>query len=213
MEKIILFQGDSITDSNRDRNNDNYSGSGYATMVKGQLGAQFPGKYRFYNRGINGNRIVDVYARIKADIINLRPDYMSLLIGVNEIWHEIDYHNGIDAEKFEILYCTLIDEIRAALPDIKLMLLEPFILRGFASDHEDDPQRFETFQREVPLRAAVVRRVAEKYGIPFVALQERFDAACMSAPPSYWLFDGVHPSAMGHDLIKQAWLEAFEKLN
>ena len=74
-------------------------------MVKGQLGCEHPGKYEFINKGIGGNRIVDVYARIKIDIINLKPDYMSLLIGVNDVWHELGgRHNGVAVEKFEKIY-------------------------------------------------------------------------------------------------------------
>ena len=82
----ILFQGDSITDVGRTRdNNDIAMGSGYPLLVKGALGLDNPGKMEFINRGISGNRIVDVYARIKRDIINLKPDVMSILIGVNDV--------------------------------------------------------------------------------------------------------------------------------
>ena len=82
MVKRILFQGDSITDCKRIREDNISMGVGYANMVKAELGYEYPEKYEFINRGIGGNRIVDVYARIKSDIINLQPDYMSLLIGV-----------------------------------------------------------------------------------------------------------------------------------
>ena len=87
MSKLILFQGDSITDAGRNRENDAGTGTGYPTFVKGELGLSNPGEYEFINRGISGNRIVDLYARIKADIINLKPDYMSILIGVYDVWH------------------------------------------------------------------------------------------------------------------------------
>lgn len=99
--KTILFQGDSITDCGRSKEDNAQIGTGYALLVKSQLGFEKPNQYEFYNRGISGNRIVDVYARIKADIINLKPDYMSLLIGVNDVWHEIGANNGVDADKFE----------------------------------------------------------------------------------------------------------------
>ena len=97
----ILFQGDSITDAGRSRDNDQYIGTGYPLLVKSELGYKFPGKYEFINRGISGNRIVDLYARIKADIINIKPDVMSILIGVNDVWHEFGVNpNGVSSEKF-----------------------------------------------------------------------------------------------------------------
>jgi len=89
VSKIILFQGDSITDCGRSREDFSEIGKGYPMLVKAQLGFENPGEFEFQNRGISGNRIVDVYARIKSDIINLKPDYMSLLIGVNDVWHEL----------------------------------------------------------------------------------------------------------------------------
>lgn len=209
MEKVILLQGDSITDSRRERGSDDFPGHGYATMVKGAVGAAFPGKYTIYNRGISGNRIVDVYARIKADIINLKPDVMSILIGVNDVWHELNACNGVDAPKFERIYGMLIEEIKEACPDITIAILEPFVLRGTATDDLPEyPGRYDDFRAGVELRAQASRRIAEKYDLIFIPLQERFDKVCESAPESYWLFDGVHPTPMGHDIIKQAWLEA-----
>ena len=108
--KRILFQGDSITDACRDREHLDNLGIGYPTLVKAELGFENPEKFDFQNRGISGNRIVDVYARIKSDIINLSPDYMSILIDVNDVWHEISYQNGIDAEKYQKIYCMMLDE-------------------------------------------------------------------------------------------------------
>ncbi len=213
MSKIILFQGDSITDAGRARDNERFAGNGYPTFVKGRVGAAHPGEYTFYNRGIGGNRIVDLYARIKADLINLKPDYLSILIGVNDVWHEIGSRNGVAAEKFEMVYDLLITEIKEALPACKIMLLEPFVLEGEATrSTEDKPDRWETFQREVPLRAAAARRVAAKHGLPCVALQPIFDEAAQKAENAYWLWDGVHPTAMGHELIAQAWMNAFEDM-
>ena len=92
-----------------------------------ELGLDNPGEYEFINRGISGNRIVDVYARIKADIINLEPDVMSILIGINDVWHEVGHKNGVSAEKFFKIYSMLIEEIQEALPEIKIMILEPFV--------------------------------------------------------------------------------------
>ena len=103
--KIVLF-GDSITDMGRDRinNQPNYLGSygcGYPIFIAGELYKQDPTKHVIYNRGISGNRIVDLYARIKMDVWNLKPDVLSILIGINDIWHEIGDKNGVDIVRFE----------------------------------------------------------------------------------------------------------------
>lgn len=207
--KTILFQGDSITDAGRDRNSENISrmGSGYPGVVAANLGYKYPAEYRFINRGISGNRIVDVYARIKADIINLKPDYMSLLIGVNDVWHEVEWKNGVDAPKFEKVYTMLIEEILEALPDIKIFILLPFVLPGEATK-----DNIESFQNGVEARQDAAKRVAEKFGLPYVDLQTRFDEMCKKAPADYWLRDGVHPDSPGAGLIADAWIEQFEKI-
>ena len=213
MEKLILFQGDSITDSGRKNDWGHNMGFGYATMVGGALGVTEPHAYRFINKGVSGNRIVDLYARIKKDMINLKPDYMSILIGVNDVWHEFGEQNGVDAEKFEMVYGLLIEELLRELPGLKLMLLEPFVLPGSATvATEAIPNRWEYFRQETDLRRAAVKRLAEKYGLVFVPLQEKFDAVNADAPMGYWLADGVHPTPAGHAVIQEAWLEGFAQL-
>lgn len=211
--KRILFQGDSITDCGRKRDNDTHMGAGYALLTKAHLGAEFPGIYEFYNRGISGNRIVDLYARIKEDIINLSPDYLSILIGVNDVWHEFGKHNGVDAEKYEKIYCLLIEEIIEALPNVKIMIIQPFCLKGVATDDtETEPDKWNVFHTEVRKRADKAKKVAEKYDLAFVEMQSVFDKACEQMDASYWLADGVHPTAMGHELLKREWLRVFKSL-
>ena len=211
--KTILFQGDSITDASRSRENDVYAGSGYATLVIGELGLEYPNEYKLYNRGISGNRVVDVYARIKADIINLKPDIMSILIGVNDVWHELHSQNGVDADKYFKVYSMLIEEIKEALPDVKIMIMEPFVLKGTATeDTEDCPDKWNKFSAEVKKRAAKAREIAEKYDLPFISLQDKFDEAVKLAPNHYWLADGVHPTTAGHELIKREWLKCFKEI-
>lgn len=213
MEKIILFQGDSITDCGRKADFGRNLGHGYATLVGAALGAAEPYQYRIVNRGIGGNRIVDLYARMKVDMINLKPDYMSILIGINDVWHELDSKNGVDAAKFEMVYDLMVSELKAALPDLKIMILEPFVLPGSGTTSEETPERYPEFRSETLLRAQAAKRIAEKHGLVFVPLQEVFDKANADAPtPDYWLVDGVHPTAAGHELIKQAWLKGFEQL-
>ena len=101
----------------------------------------------------------------------------------------------------------LIEEIKEALPDIKIMILEPFCLRGFNTEIY-----FEEFQKGVKERAEKAKMVAEKYGLTYIPLQEKFDEAATKAPNEYWLYDGVHPSPAGHELIKREWIKAFNTL-
>ncbi len=213
MAKRILFQGDSITDCGRNYDSAYGIGLGYPKLVEATLGADFPNEYEFINRGISGNRIVDLYARIKADFINLKPDYASIYIGVNDAWHEINNQNGVDTAKFETIYTMMIDEIKKALPNIKLIIIAPYVLPGSATcDTEEIPDRLSRFRTDVGEKAAVSKKIAEKYGLPLIELQPVFDAACEKAEPKYWTPDGVHPSAKGHELIKRLWIEAFEKI-
>jgi lysophospholipase L1-like esterase len=203
----ILFQGDSITDAGRSREKEYKLGEGYAHLVEAALGFECPDEHEFINRGVSGNRVVDLYARIKKDLINLAPDVLSILIGVNDVWHEVQIQNGVEPEKFYKIYCMLIEEIRAALPDIKIMILEPFVLSGPATE-----EHIEEFTVGVAKNAEMARKVAEKYGLRFIPLQAGFDALCEKAPATYWLRDGVHPTPKGHEYIKQEWIKAFKTL-
>jgi len=205
--KRILFQGDSITDCCRSRENDSYKGCGYPLRVMGELNYDYPGEYEFINRGIGGNRVTDLYARIKADIINLKPDYLSILIGVNDVWHEIGAKNGVSAEKFEKIYDMLLTEVIEALPNTKIMIIEPYVTKGSATEAVWD-----CFSSEVAKRAAVAKKLAEKYNLVFVPLQSKFDEMITKHPEPYWTAEGVHPTECGHELIKREWMKGFEKL-
>lgn len=208
--KRILFQGDSITDVGRNREGSRITGMGmgYPLMIAGELGYEDVEKYEFVNRGISGSRIVDLYARIKMDIWNLKPDLLSMLVGVNDVWHEFRRENGVDVKRYENIYRTLLTETMEVLPDIKIILMEPFTLKG-----EQTEEFWEEFRHEVELRAEAVRRIAADYNLPFVELQEKFDEAAKKTSPEKWLVDGIHPTPAGHRLIANAWLECFTKIN
>ncbi len=213
MQKRILFQGDSITDCGRVREDFYHMGSGYPSMVKGVLGLDFPCEYEFINRGISGDRVVSIYARIKRDFINLKPDYASIYVGVNDVWHEISQQNGVATPKFEKIYSMMLDEIYEACPDIKLMLIAPFVLEGKGTcNDEEHPDRFDRFRRDVDEKIAAVKRIGEKYKLPVIDLQPAFDEGMKKAPSEYWTKEGVHPTACGHEIIKRLWLETFEKI-
>ena len=211
--KRILFQGDSITDCGRSREVLTDVGNGYPYLVRAHYGLEKPGQFEIVNRGISGNRSVDVYARIKADIINLKPDYMSILMGVNDVWHELAIQNGVATPKFEKIYTMLIEEVLEALPNIKLMILEPYALPGSATEGtlEDGADKYTVFRKETEEKAAACRRVAEKFNIPFVPLQAKLDAMANAYGTESVSGDGVHPNVTGHLLIARAWMEAFEK--
>lgn len=213
MKKRILFQGDSITDCGRYKDIPQTMGWGYANLVKSSMGLDEPDQYEFINRGIGGNRIVDLYARIKSDFINLKPDYASILIGVNDSWHEILENNGVDSAKFEKIYTMLVEEVLEACPGIKLMILSAYVTEGTRTcNTEEFPDRLDRFQKDVGEKAAAAKRIAAKFNLPLVDLQAAFDEACKIAPADCWTEDGVHPTAAGHELIKREWIKAFQSM-
>lgn len=204
--KKILFQGDSITDAGRNLTSgcSQSIGQGYAAMLAGELGCLAVGKYQFENRGISGNRIVDLYARMKTDIWNLSPDYISILIGLNDVLHECFHQNGVEAERFQRIYEMLIEDTLKVLPDAKFILMEPFVTYGrLTQDHW--PQ----IKDEVKRRGKIINDISKKYSAVFVPLQEEFDKACEMTSPEYWISDGVHPTVAGHGIIKREWLKCF----
>lgn len=207
--KTFLFQGDSITDTGRDKDNDvGYNlGFGYAAVTAAKLGRKYPGM-RFFNKGISGNRVVDLYSRIKADFINLKPDYISILIGINDVWHEVGSQNGVSAEKYEKIYSMLVEELKEALPETKIIILEPFVLKGSATE-----EHWDIFESETNLRAKAAKKISEKFNLSFVPLQNKFDEAMNEYnDSSYWLLDGVHPMPAGHEIISTELIKAFESL-
>lgn len=208
-----MFQGDSITDGGRDRENEFHTGYCYANFVKNELSVDYPNQFIYYNRGVSGNRIVDLHARLKSDFIDLKPDYASVLIGVNDVWHGLRANNGVDTAKFERVYDWMLREILDACPGIKLMLLAPFVVPGTATcNTEEEPDRWLRFSSEIAEKAAVTKKMAKKYDLPLIELQPAFDKAMESAPADYWVRDGVHPTAAGYTIIKRLWIETFRKM-
>ncbi|MFD0673415.1 SGNH/GDSL hydrolase family protein [Cohnella sp. GCM10027633] len=206
--KTVLFQGDSITDAGRSR--DGFAnrglGQGYANLIAGRVGmSQAEAGHSFLNRGIGGNRVSDVYARWNEDAINLRPDVISLLIGVNDAWRTVHKLPEGASDRFERIYRHLLEETKETMPDAALVLCEPFVLPvGMVAEAWDE------WRSILDRYGAVVRALAGEYGASFVSLQEPFDKATERAEADYWLPDGVHPSAAGHELIAAEWLNAVQ---
>lgn len=210
----IVFQGDSITDAARIRENDYHLrlGQGYPILTAARLMADNPGRYEIENYAVSGDRVVDVYARIKYQGWNQQPDVLSFLVGINDVWHELMDGNGVDAERFETVYEMLVRDSLRKVPGVKVICMEPFVLRADKGSPTDTDWAY--FSKELPLRQAAVRRVAEKYvgkGVYFLPLQPVLDEAVKKQPASYWLIDGVHPTPAGHQLIADSWLRLFHE--
>ena len=211
----ILFYGDSITDMGRDRETSGSDfrrgmglGHGYVSFVAAELLSQYPDRYEFINRGISGNRIVDLYARIKADCWNYNPDVVSILIGINDVYPQELENNGVELDRYEKVYRMLIEDTRAKLPNVKMILCEPFMVTESAG--EQDIIKW-TCSPGVRDYAATVRKLACEYGLPFVALQDMLTEKSAGHADCY-VFDGIHPTLAGAKLIAQEWLKVFEQV-
>jgi lysophospholipase L1-like esterase len=193
----ILFQGDSITDGNRGRSLDpnHILGHGYQFIVAARYGAQLAERdLTFLNRGISGNTVLDLEKRWDKDTLELRPDLLSILIGVN------DNSKGVEPALYEETYDRLLAAARAANPNLKLVLCEPFALRVGKK-----AEIWDTWWPGMVERQKVVARLAAKYRAALVRFQPVFDAACQRAPAEHWIWDGVHPTYSGHQLMAEEW--------
>jgi len=208
---VILFQGDSITDAGRAKeaakaaqaNHQPAMGNGYAWLAAAALLLDRPADgLKILNRGISGNKVFQLAERWQADCLDLKPDLLSILIGVNDFWHTLNpqsaYHGTV--EVYERDYHALIERTRKALPRLKLVIGEPFVLRCGAVNEKWFPE-FDRYR-------AAARRVAGKHCAVFVPFQAMFDDAIRYAPPEHWAGDGVHPSAAGASLMAHFWLKA-----
>jgi len=196
----ILFQGDSITDGNRGRSADpnHILGHGYCFIIAAKYGAAYPErKLEFLNRGISGNTVLDLQARWQKDTLALKPDVLSILIGIND-----GGAKKVPLDQFEQVYDALLTETQAALPTVKFVLCEPFYLPK--GGHRADSAR----EQDVQARQKIVAKLAQKHGAALVRLQRVFDDACKRAPAEYWVWDGVHPTYSGHQLFADEWVKA-----
>lgn len=208
--KTVLFYGDSITDGNRykeekDRGDLNHQmGHSYAYVINALLGSQYPEKdLQFINRGISGNRIIELYGRIYEDVIQWKPDVVSILVGVNDGPQAEHACHATGREAYGIIYRMMLKEIKSALPEVKFILCEPF-LGQYGPVYDKDTVLWKNCIREYQEE---VRKIAEEFDTVFVPLQECFDKACGKRDTSYWIWDGVHPTENGHGLIAKQWLQ------
>lgn len=206
---VILFQGDSITDAGRNKGREDQIndaaalGGGYAGLAAGQLLIDRPGSgLKIYNRGISGHKVFQLADRWQKDCLDLKPNLLSILIGVNDFWHMIDGKYDGTVEVYEKDYFALVERTRKALPGVKLVICEPFVLRCGAVNEKWFPL-FDQYR-------AAARKVARSFDTIFVPFQAMFDEASKIAPPNHWAGDGVHPTGAGASLMAHNWLIAVQ---
>lgn len=202
----VLFQGDSITNAGRSRdstvpNTAGGLGNGYPYLIAAEELATRPEReLRFFNRGVSGDKVPDLEHRWQADTIALKPDVLSVLVGVNDFWHKLLRGYTGTVQDYETGYLALLESTRKALPEVRLVVLEPFVLRTGSVDAKWFP--------EFDQRRSAARRVAKAARATFIPLQSMFDDLIRKTPLVYWAADGVHPTAAGHAAISRAWRNA-----
>jgi len=198
---VILFQGDSITDAGRERekqlpNSAGSFGSGYALLAASSLLNSTPDKgFQIFNRGISGNKVYQLADRWQKDCFDLRPQVLSVLVGVNDFWHKLSGKYDGTVEKYETDYRQLLTLSKKMLPEVHLVIGEPFAVLGCSAVDEKWFPEFDTYR-------AVAKKLAEEFDAVFIPYQSIFNEAQKHAPGRYWTADGVHPSMAG------AWLKA-----
>jgi lysophospholipase L1-like esterase len=207
--QTILFQGDSITDAGRNRedtgfNNARALGSGYAMLTAAQLLYRYAQlNLKIYNKGISGNKVFQLAERWDKDCLELKPDVVSILIGVNDIWHKLNGNYGGTVDVYKKDYIALLERTKKALPGVKLIVGEPFGVRGVKAVDDKWYPDFYDYQK-------AAREIADQFGAVFIPCQAVYDEAQKRAPGSYWTTDGVHASLAGARLMAEAWLQVLK---
>ena len=204
----ILFQGDSITDAGRDKkkqiaNQQKALGAGYAWMAASHLLIKNPQlNLTIHNRGISGNKVHQLANRWDKDCLDLKPDILSIMIGVNDIWHGLNGKYEGTVKTYEDDFLSLMERTRKALPKTQFVICEPFVLRCGAVNEKWFPE-FDRYR-------AAARKVADQNNATFVPFQSMFDEAVQYAPPKHWAGDGVHPSSHGASLMAHFWTQSVQ---
>jgi lysophospholipase L1-like esterase len=203
----ILFQGDSITDAGRKRGDEDIPnklsmlGTGYPLFTAASILANHADKeLKIYNRGISGNKVFQLAERWEKDCIRLQPNILSILIGVNDYWHtKTNAYQGTIAT-YEADYRTLLERTIKELPEVKIVICEPFIIHGGSALDNTWESDFAPYRK-------VAQMLANDFKFTFVPFQSVFNEALKKAPAAYWGPDGVHPSLAGAQLMAQTWLK------
>lgn len=201
---VVLFQGDSITDAGRSREDDSNLGNGYAMMTAAWFSTLYPEKQvRFINRGISGDRVKDLQRRWKEDCLDLKPMWVSILIGINDCWRRYDSNDPTSVGDFEAVYRDILRQVKDGL-NARIILCEPFVLPV--------PEDRKRWREDLDPKIDVVRNLAREFGALLVPLDGLFAQASTLRNPGFWAPDGVHPSPAGHALITKAWLQTAKAL-
>ena len=201
MKKIrILFQGDSITDAGRDKRNYYHLGAGYPKFTAPLIKEKYPDTdFEFINLGISGNRTDQLFDRMYEDIILLNPDVVSILIGINDVWHRHGHRIETTDEQFAANYRAILNRIKTQT-NAKIMILAPFLL-----DSDDK----ESWRPEVDSLLQIVRELADEYADAYIPLDKYFEPAVKEQPsPHYYSGDGVHPNPNGAAFIAKHYVDA-----
>lgn len=202
----IVFQGDSITHGGRGGDPNHIIGHSYVILIAAPQAAYYPDvAFQFFNRGVSGNTINAMYGRWKVDTLNLKPDVVSILIGVNDLFGTVGKGQPFDVNNYEKTYRKILDDTRKANPKVRFILMEPFIMPG-----KHTSGKWEVWQKGLVEMQRVVVKLAKDYQAPVVHLQKIFnDAAATHPPVDYWIWDGIHPTFPGHQLIADEWIRVY----
>ncbi len=201
----ILFQGDSITDAGRGRENPHELGGGYASYAAQFIKDEYPDKeFEFINLGISGNRAESLLERWQYDAIDINPDVISIMIGVNDTWHRSADKNWMPHEYFEDCYRQCLIAIKEKTK-AKIIILEQFLC------YTEDKA---FFRIDLDPKIQITRKLAREYADAFIPLDGIFDSETirLKTAPTYWANDGVHPSEAGAKLIAKKYLRAFKSI-
>ena len=186
---LILFQGDSITDCGRSWNDQDNMGEGYVRLLTGMLPDKYPqNKFKFINKGVSGDKVRDLVCRWDKDCIDMQPDWLSILIGVNDTL-------VTPIIQFEEEYRMLLRRTTSKI-NPRIIPCEPFLLLGDNNSYRED----------LNLKIEVIHKLAEEFNTILVPLDKIFHESCSLHSPGYWAPDGVHPSPEGHALIAKTWI-------
>lgn len=201
----ILFQGDSITDSGRNKKTEGFNsawvlGNGYPYLAAAKILRDYSGlNLSIYNKGISGNKVFQLAERWDTDCLDIKPDLLSILIGVNDIWHKLTGNYDGTVEVYRKDFIALLERTKNTLPDVKLIICEPFAVTGVRAVDDTWYPEFYDYQ-------AAAKEIALQFDAVFIPYQSVFDEAQKFAPGSYWTPDGVHPTVAGAQLMAEAWL-------
>jgi lysophospholipase L1-like esterase len=193
----VMVTGDSITDCERTVG-ENPLGYGYPLRVAGQWGLRHPDRQPVWlNTGISGNRVSDLTGRWQADVLDARPDVVSILVGINDCG--LHYSLGFDkvtTEEYRDGYRRLLEPL--AERGVKLILIEPFLLPVAEDQYGWRP--------DLDAKIQVVRRLADEFDAHLIAADGMFAGLAATSGNATWAADGVHPTAAGHAALAEAWL-------